>query len=647
MSRLEPMSGRCNPDFLVFKYANITLDWTDTESIADDNLSVVCLAPDSPNVSVAPLSSEPVDLFTELESIADQMRTFISNVNRQHKGNNNCLEIACKDEQIEDAVYALGTIFYLNFNDPRGCRHVRFTLPRDNPTVVDEDEVRQIIYGDLLRTPIRVLAKKLRAWIADPNGPESIRVQKVARIRELCGQFKLNVTNEKDGVLLTKSKKFKGASTVIDEKKVETVLREKRRRVVKLEKHLFLKTPHATAPIASQAGTEDPLLHSITNELRSFVADTDGPRSMTISKSAFSPEVSQLAAVFSLAVTPESDIIVLTKKTQGPFVVSETKVAEVINRNGKRVREEDNESAEVPPDSPLPSDEEDPGPDTEESQNETRSLEQEIRKFVVDAHGPTSMTLYCPNNAKNLTVFLLAHAFGLIFSETPGPGSRYVQLTRTANTTIQNIDEASVKRLLVESHSSFRAAQLILEGGPDCRQISDIKGFEQCLRAFIDDAEAKTFSIPYTPDPRIIALANVFHLNVKRNGDQMTVRRRLKGGHAINEKKLAKALRMSVDEPKRKRRRKTTISAPSSSNCADQFPDIEVPALSLWLRAFVNNAQGPSDMTIPPTSQKTQEDVTQLAAAFGLDAAFNDGFTTLKKTGRGVDEWKVAQLTKK
>lgn len=622
-------------------------DWKDTESITDDNLSVVCLAPDSPNFSVASLSSEPVDLFTELESIADQMRSFISNVNRQHNDNSNCLEIACKDEQIEDAVYALGTIFYLNFNVPRGCRHVRFTLPTDAPTVVDEDEVRQIIYGDLLRTPIRALAKKLRVWIADPNGSESIRVQKVARIQELCGQFKLKATYEKDGVLLTKSKKFKGASTVIDEKNVETILREKRRRAVTLEKHLFLKTHRATASIASQAVIEDPLsnLHPITNELRSFVADIDGPRSMTISKSAFSPEVSQLAAVFSLAITPESDTIVLTKKTQGPFVVSETKVADVINRNGKRVREEDSEDAEMPPDSPLPSDGEDPGPATKESQNETRSLEQEIRKFVVDAQGPTSMTLYCPDNAKTLAVFLLAHAFGLLCCETPGPGSRYVQLTRTADTTSQNIDEASVKRLLEESHPSFRAAQLILEGGPDCQQILDIKGFEQCLRAFIDDAEAKTFSIPYTTDPRVTALANVFHLEVSQNGDRMTLHRRLKGKPAISEKKLAKVLRMNVHEPKRKKQ-KTIISAPSSSNSAEQFPDIEVPALSLWLRAFVNNAQGPSEMTIPPTSQKTQEDVTQLAAAFGLDSAFNNGFTSLKKTGRGVDEWKVAQLTK-
>ncbi|KAK0494489.1 hypothetical protein EDD18DRAFT_1174590 [Armillaria luteobubalina] len=618
MSRLEGVSG-----------------WKDTKSITDDNLSIVCLAPDSPTFSVAPLSSEPVDVFAELESISDQMRTFISDVNCQHNRNDKCLEIACKDEQIEDAVYALGNIFYLNFKGPRGSRYVRFTLPIGAPTVVDEDEVRQIIYGDLLRTPIRVLMKKLRAWIADPNGPESIRVQKVARIRQLCRQFKLNVIDEKDELLLTKSKKLKGAPTLINEKNVEKVLREKRKRAVKAEKQLFLKTHRAAAPIEAQGVIEDSLLHSFTNELRSFVADTDGPRSMTISKSAFSPEVSQLAAMFSLAVTPESDAIILTKKTQGPFVVSETKVAEVINKNGKRVREEDNEDAEVPPDSPLSSDEQDPGPDTGESQTETRNLEQEIRKFVVDAHGPTSMTLYCPDNAKNLTVFLLAHAFGLIFSETPGPGSCYVQLTRTANTTIQNIDEASVKRLLIESHPSFRAAQLILEGGPDCRQISDIKGFEQCLHAFIDDAEAKIFSIPYTSDPRVTALANVFRLDVKRNGDQMTVRRRLKGGLTINEKKLAKALRMSVDEPKRKRRRKTTISAPSSSDSAEQFPNIEVPALSLWLRAFLNNAQGPLEMTIPPTSQRTQEDVTQLAAAFGLDAAFNNGFTSLKKTGRG------------
>ncbi|KAK0193005.1 hypothetical protein F5146DRAFT_528030 [Armillaria mellea] len=619
---------------------------SDTESIVDDNISVVCLAPDSPNFSVASSSNEPVDLFTELESVADKMRTFISNVNHRHNSNNDCLEIACKDEQIEDAVYALGTIFYLNFNDPRGCRHIRFTLQTDSPTIVDEDEVREIIYGDLLRTPIRMLAKKLRAWIADPNGPESIRVQKVARIHELCGQFKLKATNEKDGVLLTKSRKFKGASTVIDEKKVETLLREKRRRAVTLEKHLFLKTHRATTPIASQAVIEDPLLHSITNELRSFVADTDGPRSMTISKSAFSPEVSQLAGVFSLAVTPESDTIVLTKKTQGPFVVSETKVAEVINRNGKRVREEDYGDAEMPPDSPLPSDDEDPGPATTESQNETRNLEQEIRKFVVDAQGPTSMTLYCPDDAKMLTVVLLAHAFGLILSETLGPRSRYVRLTRTVNTTVQNIDEASLKRLLEESHPSFRATQLILEGGPDCKRISDIKGFEQCLRAFIDDAEAKTFSIPYTSDPRVIALADVFHLKVTRNLDQMTVRRRLKGKPAISEKKLAKIIGRSVGEPKHKKRRKIIISAPSSSNSAEQFPDIEVPALSLWLRAFVNNVQGPLEMTIPPTSPKTREDVGQLAIAFGLDAAFNKGFITLKKTGRGVDEWKVAQLTK-
>ncbi|KAK0474205.1 hypothetical protein IW261DRAFT_1568903 [Armillaria novae-zelandiae] len=623
-------------------------DWNDTESIADDNLSVVCVAPDSPNFSVAPLSSEPVDLFTELESIADQMRTFISDVNDQYNGNNNCLEIACKDEQIEDAVYALGTIFYLNFDEPRGCRHVRFTLPINAPTVVDEDEVRQIIYGDLLRTPIRILAKKLRAWIADPNGPKSIRVQKVARIHELCWQFKLNATNEKDGFLITKSKKFKGASAVIDEKKVERILREKKQRTVKSEKQLFLKTHRVTTPIVSQAVIEDPLLHSITNELRSFIADTDGPRSMTISKSTFSPEVSQLAAVFSLAVTPESDTIVLTKKTQGPFVVSETKVAEVINRNGKRIREEDSEDAEMPPDSPLQSDEEDLDHTTKESHHEIRDLEQEIRKFVVDAQGPTSMTLYCPDNAKTLTVFLLGHAFGLIYSEVPGRGSCYVRLTRTADTTSQNIDEASVKRLLEESHPSFRATQLILEGGLDCKRISDIKGFEQCLRAFLDDAEAKSFSIPYTSDPRVTALAKVFHLTVVKQNGEITLIRRLEGTPAISQKKLAKALGMSVTEPKRKRRRKatSTISAPSS-NSAEQFPDIEVPALSLWLRAFVNNAHGPLEMTIPPTSQQTQGNVTQLAAAFGLSAAFNNGFTSLKKTGRGVDEWKVAQLTKK
>lgn len=60
----------------------------------------------------------------------------------------------------------------------------------------------------------------------------------------------------------------------------------------------------------------------------------------------------------------------------------------------------------------------------------------------------------------------------------------------------------------------------------------------------------------------------------------------------------------------------------------------------------MNNAQGPLEMTIPPSSQKTREDVTRLVATFGLDVVFIDGFATLKKTGRGVDEWKVARLTK-
>ncbi|KAK0458033.1 uncharacterized protein EV420DRAFT_409123 [Desarmillaria tabescens] len=609
---------------------------SDTESIADDNLSVVCMAPDSPDSSVASLSSEPMDRLVELESIVDQMRTFISSDNRQNNVRS-YLEIACKDEQIEDAVYALGTIFYLNFNDPRGRWHVRFTLSADAPTVVDEDEVRQIIYGDLLHTPIRALAKKLRLWIADPNGAESIRVQKVARIQELCWQFKLQVTAEKDGVLLTKSRKFKGPSTVIDEKKVESVLREKRKKAVTLEKRLFLKTHRATAPTPSQSASKGPLssLHSITNELRSFVADTDGPRSMTISKSSFSPEVYQLAAVFSLAVTPESDAIVLTKQTQGPFVVSETRLADVLNRNGKRPRGGSDDGAEMPPESPLPSDGEETGPATSESRHETHNLEQEIRKFVLDAQGPTSMTLYCPNNAKSLAVFLLAHAFKLIYSETPG--RPYAQLTRTANSTRQNIDEVSVKRLLKESHPSFRAAQLI-DG--DSKRVSDIKAFEQCLRAFLDDVEAKAFSIPATTDPRVTALAKAFHLKVNQNGDWMILHRKVKGRQAISEKKLARVLAMPE---RRRKKQKTTISAPSSS--AEDFPDIELPALSLWLRAFVNNAQGPLEMTIPPTSQKTQEDVTKLAAAFGLDAAFNNGFTNLRKTGRGVDEWKVVQLT--
>ncbi|KAK0187323.1 hypothetical protein F5146DRAFT_1004240 [Armillaria mellea] len=65
-------------------------------------------------------------------------------------------------------------------------------------------------------------------------------------------------------------------------------------------------------------------------------------------------------------------------------------------------------------------------------------------------------------------------------------------------------------------------------------------------------------------------------------------------------------------------KRKTTISASSPSYSAEEFPDIEVPTLSFWLRAFVNNAQGPLKMTIPPTSQRTREDVAQLSMAFWL-----------------------------
>ncbi|KAG7441123.1 uncharacterized protein BT62DRAFT_997335 [Guyanagaster necrorhizus] len=556
-----------------------TSDWKDTEYISDDSVSAV--SPTHAGFSVASSSSEPMDRFTDLESIADQMRAFISNENR-HSNASGCLEIACKDEKIEDAVYALGTIFYLNFSDPRGTRHARFTLPIDAPTIVDEDEVRHIIYGDLLHTPIRALAKKLRIWIADPNGPESVRVQRVSRIHELCQRFRVNVTEREDGVLLTKSKKFKWSTTVINEQDLEMVLREKRRKAVNKEKRLFLRTHRATAPTA-QSVVEDPFanLHSITNELRSFVADIDGPRSMAIPKSAFSSEVFQLAAVFSLAITPESDAIVLTKKTQGLFVVSEADVADVLNSNGKRSRKEDDDDAETPPDSPPPSDGEDPGPSSRESQHQTRILEQEIREFVVDAQGLTSMTLYCLDNARKLSVFLLSHAFGLICSETPS--SPYVRLTRTENTTSQNIDEVSVKRLLTESHPSFRAAQLILEGGPNYGRISDIQAFEQCLRAFIDDAEATAFSIPHTTDRRVVALANVFHLRIRthKDGDRMILHKKIKGKYIVSKKKLDTVL--AVPKRRRKKRRRRSTAAPSElPPSAEPFPDIEFSALSLY-----------------------------------------------------------------
>ncbi|KAK0203402.1 hypothetical protein DFS33DRAFT_1274606 [Desarmillaria ectypa] len=442
------------------------------------------------------------------------MRTFISNDNRQNNACG-CLEIACKDEQIEDAVYALGTMFYLNSSDPGGRRHVRRG---------QADYIRR-------SSPDPHLALGEEAANADSRSKWP-GVDPDTKSCKDTGQFELKVTDVKDGVFLTKSRRFKGAFTVIDEKKVESVLREKRRKDVTLEKHFFLKTHRAIASTSSQSVIEDPLsnLHTITNELRSFVADINGPRSMTISESAISLEVPQLATVFSLVVTPEPGTIVLTKKTQGPFVVSETKVADILNGNGKRPREGDDDDAEIPPDSPLPSDEEELGSANRESQHETRNLEQEIRKFVVDTQGPTSMTLYCPNNTKTLAVFLLAHPFGLLCSETPG--SPYVKLTRTVNTTSQNINEASVKRLLEEIHPSFRAAQLIEE---DAKRISDIKAFEKCLRAFIDDVETKAFSIPHTTDPRVTALAKVFHLRVNRRGDRMKLHRRLRAGTFRND----------------------------------------------------------------------------------------------------------------
>ncbi|KAK0463058.1 uncharacterized protein EV420DRAFT_1639149 [Desarmillaria tabescens] len=274
-------------------------------------------------------AAAPIDRNTELDSIVNEMRTFIAGENR-HANLDGCLTVRCKTEEIEDAVYALGIVFDLHYSDSRGNLCVTFTLRSNTPTVVDDDEeLRGIIRGDLLDTPIRSIAKKLRKWILDPTSSTSVRVSNVEKAKQLASLFRLAVWQPEGTmtVILTKPRKSR-LGKVIDERRLELVLRQ--RRVPSIKKGL--RKLAKNGPVKS-----------LVCKLRQFTSDVDGPRSMTIPCDAFNSKAAKLADVFSLDATPESDVVILTKRTQGPIVVGNRLLADVLSQNGKRQREEDEE----------------------------------------------------------------------------------------------------------------------------------------------------------------------------------------------------------------------------------------------------------------------------------------------------------------
>ncbi|SJL08461.1 uncharacterized protein ARMOST_11825 [Armillaria ostoyae] len=120
--------------------------------------------PDDPvaRPEVVPPADAPIDRIAELKSIIHEMRAFVAGENR-HVNVNGCLTVHCQNEEIEDAVYALGIVFDLEYLFPRGDLCVKFALRLDTPTIIDDDKLRGIICGDLLNTPTRAMAKKL--WL--------------------------------------------------------------------------------------------------------------------------------------------------------------------------------------------------------------------------------------------------------------------------------------------------------------------------------------------------------------------------------------------------------------------------------------------------------------------------------------------------
>ncbi|PBK71642.1 hypothetical protein ARMSODRAFT_783350 [Armillaria solidipes] len=105
-----------------------------------------------------PPADAPIDRIAELESIVHELRAFVAGENR-HVILNGCLTSYCKNEEIEDAVYALGMVFDLEYRDTREGLCVKFALRLDTPAIIDDDKLRGIICGDLLNTPTRAMAK--------------------------------------------------------------------------------------------------------------------------------------------------------------------------------------------------------------------------------------------------------------------------------------------------------------------------------------------------------------------------------------------------------------------------------------------------------------------------------------------------------
>lgn len=81
---------------------------------------------------------------------------------------------------------------------------------------------------------------------------------------------------------------------------------------------------------------------------------------------------------------------------------------------------------------------------------------------------------------------------------------------------------------------------------------------------------------------------------------------------------------------------------------------IDLTTLIQQIRRFISDLGGPESMSLPPANKETRKNVHELAQAFGLKSVSKGHgearYTTLiktTKTGRNVDEWKIAKVMRR
>ncbi len=127
-----------------------------------------------------------------------RLRWFVSGENR-HVNTNGCLTVHCKNEEIEDAVYALGIVFDLEYLSPRGGLCVNFALRSDKPTIIDDDKLRGIICGDLFSTPNMCHGEKVTTVDLGPIFGSGVQRRKVTPTSKAVQVVSVVARGDSDG----------------------------------------------------------------------------------------------------------------------------------------------------------------------------------------------------------------------------------------------------------------------------------------------------------------------------------------------------------------------------------------------------------------------------------------------------------------